>query len=178
LREHWPQLRLTLTADTTQVAELASQALFKLLILDEDLPGRALPELLAGVYRIRPSQRLVVLTDQYAPADEPDRPGVPRRLSRQILPHMLVAALAHWLDAADTPDPRRAHRYAVADSFSRRELEVLRLVVADHCNEDIANQLFINVRTVETHRRNLLHKAGTRTTVGLAARAVREGWVA
>jgi DNA-binding NarL/FixJ family response regulator len=31
---------------------------------------------------------------------------------------------------------------------------------------------------VETHRRNLLQKAGTRTVVGLTARAVREGWVA
>ena len=178
LREQWPQLRITLTADTTQVAELASQALFSLLILDEDLPGRALPELLAGVYRIRPAQRLLVLTDQYAPTNEPGQPGVPRCLPRQILPHMLVAALAHWLDTADAPGSRRTSSYAVTESFSRRELEVLRLVVADHCNEEIANQLFINVRTVETHRRNLLHKAGTRTTVGLAARAVREGWVA
>ena len=73
---------------------------------------------------------------------------------------------------------RRAHPYLVTENFSARELEVLRLVVADHCNEEIANNLFISVRTVETHRRNLLQKAGARTLVGLVARAVREGWVA
>jgi len=50
-------------------------------------------------------------------------------------------------------------------------------VVEDYCNEEIAARLFINVRTVESHRRNLLQKAGARTVVGLAARAVREGWV-
>ena len=39
--------------------------------------------------------------------------------------------------------------------------------MADYCNEEIANQLFINVRTAETYRRNLLQKADTRA-----------GWVA
>lgn len=66
----------------------------------------------------------------------------------------------------------------MANSFSPRELEVLRLVVGDYRNEQIADQLCLRVRTVESHRRTLLHKAGTRTLVGLAARAVREGWVA
>ena len=64
-----------------------------------------------------------------------------------------------------------------ATEFSARELEVLRLVVADYSNLEIADRLFVNVRTVETHRRNLLQKAGTRTMVGLAVLAVREGWV-
>ena len=62
--------------------------------------------------------------------------------------------------------------------FSRRELQVLRLVMDDHCNEEIANHLCLSVRTVESHRRTLLQKAGTRTLVGLATRAMRAGWVA
>jgi DNA-binding NarL/FixJ family response regulator len=56
-------------------------------------------------------------------------------------------------------------------------LQVLSLVVADHCNAEIADKLCLSVRTVESHRRTLLQKAGTKTLVGLAARAVREGWV-
>ena len=90
-------------------------------------------------------------------------------------PSALAAALAPWLDAAPAAGPVRA---APAGSFSPRELEVLRLVVADQCNDEIADHLCLSVRTVESHRRTLLHKAGTRTLVGLAARAVREGWVA
>lgn len=183
LKERWPQLNITLTADATQVPDLVATIPFGLLVLDEALPGRALAELLDRVHRARPTQRLVVLTDPHSPAQLAGMapwPGTPLRLPRHVLPHTLVAALSAWLDAPLEPmlPARRAGADAVPDPFSRRELEVLRLVVDDCCNEEIANRLFINVRTVETHRRNLLQKAGTRTVVGLTARAVREGWVA
>ncbi|MFC6222265.1 LuxR C-terminal-related transcriptional regulator [Hymenobacter artigasi] len=180
LREQWPQLQLTLTADATQLVELVGHYAFSLLVLDEQLPGRNLPELLSRLQRARPGLRSVVLTDHQLPALPPAGPGQPLQLSRQVLPHALVGALAQWLDAPTSPagTSRSPRACAVPDPFSRRELEVLRLVVADHCNEEIANCLCLSVRTVESHRRMLLQKAGTRTLVGLAARAVREGWVA
>jgi DNA-binding NarL/FixJ family response regulator len=55
---------------------------------------------------------------------------------------------------------------------------VLRLVTDDHCNQEIADLLFVSVRTVESHRRALLQKSGTRTLAGLVAWALREGMVA
>jgi DNA-binding NarL/FixJ family response regulator len=64
-----------------------------------------------------------------------------------------------------------------ATPLSRRELDVLHLVVADHCNQEIADRLFVSVRTVESHRRALLQKTGAKTLVGLVVQAVREGWV-
>ena len=180
LREQWPQLQLTLTADATQVVELVDHTAFSLLVLDEQLPGRHLSELLGRLHGARPGLRLVVLTDNQGPAYPPAGPHKPLRLSRHVLPHVLVGALAQWLDAPNSPltASRSLRASTVPDPFSRRELEVLRLVVADHCNEEIADQLCLSVRTVESHRRMLLQKAGTRTLVGLAARAVREGWVA
>ncbi|GAB3860463.1 response regulator transcription factor [Hymenobacter terrigena] len=180
LKEQWPQLQLTLTADATQVVELVNHSAFSLLLLDEHLPGRHLPELLSRLHRARPSLRLVVLTDHQVPASSSAALGKLLQLSRHVLPHALVGVLAQWLDAPGHPaETSRSQRAcAVPDPFSRRELEVLRLVVADHCNEEIADRLCLSVRTVESHRRMLLQKAGTRTLVGLAARAVREGWVA
>lgn len=182
LRERWPLLQLVLTADTTQVADLVAQAPFGLLVLDEALIGSALSGLLAYLHRARPAQRLVVLCDQ--PAAElatnlTANVASPLRLPRHIPPQALVAALATWLDNPNSPKAAsRPRPTAVVEAFSRRELQVLRLVVADHCNEEIANHLCLSVRTVESHRRTLLHKAGTRTLVGLVVRAVREGWVA
>jgi DNA-binding NarL/FixJ family response regulator len=183
LRQQWPELQLILTADATQVDELVQRQYFKLVLLDRALPGRTLSELLARLHCTRPSQRLAVLTDQarsIQQAQSQGWPGAPLQLPWQVLPHALVAVLAGWLDAPDAavPPMRPLVASPVPEPFSPRELEVLRLVVADYCNEEIANHLFINVRTVETHRRNLIQKAGTRTLVGLAARAVREGWVA
>ena len=176
LRERWPLLHFTLTADATQVADLTAQTAFGLLVLKEALAGRALSGLLARLHGARPSQRLVVLTDRPLPAG----PITLLQLPRRVPPHALVAALAGWLDGPEPWAAARApaRRAAMVEPFSPRELQVLRLVVADHCNEEIADRLFINVRTVESHRRSLLHKAGTRTLVGLAVRAVREGWVA
>ena len=177
LRERWPLLQFVLTADATQVPELVARTPFGLLLLDEALPGRTLPALLAQLHRACPTQRLVVLAERLA---GPALAGgsLQLRLPRHIPPQALVAALATWLDAPDKVPPRPGRPAAVLEPFSPRELQVLRLVMADHCNEEIADHLCLSVRTVESHRRTLLHKAGTRTLMGLAVRAVREGWVA
>lgn len=187
LHEQWPQLTLLLTTEASQVVALVARHAFKLVLLDATLPGRALPELLRQLHRIRPTQRLVVLAGPRTLA--PRRSGLPQFETQllvpgQVLPQALAAALAPWLDepAALTAEaalpPPTLRTQPLTSGFSARELEVLRLVVADCCNEEIAERLCLSVRTVESHRRALLQKAGTRTLVGLAAKAVREGWAA
>ena len=51
--------------------------------------------------------------------------------------------------------------------LTERELEILRLISAEYSNAEIANQLFISERTVETHRKNMLRKTNNKTIVGL-----------
>lgn len=51
--------------------------------------------------------------------------------------------------------------------LSRREKDVLRLILNEHTTQEIAGKLFISFGTVETHRRNMLIKTGTRNTAGL-----------
>ncbi|QKG54036.1 helix-turn-helix transcriptional regulator [Hymenobacter sp. BRD67] len=182
-RQRWPQALLTLTADATQLADLVTNRIFRVVVLDDALPGLSLPNLLTRLHQVRPGQRLVVLTNPRrttTPNCLGGWPGTRLQLSRQAPPAALAATLAPWLvPAPDTEPPvRTSSRPDLASSFSARELQVLRLVVDDLCNEEIAGRLYISVRTVESHRRMLLQKAGTRTLVGLAARAVREGWVA
>ncbi|RZM30205.1 MAG: response regulator transcription factor [Pedobacter sp.] len=48
-----------------------------------------------------------------------------------------------------------------------REIEIIRLIEKDLSTSQIAECLFISERTVETHRKNILHKTNTRTVVGL-----------
>ena len=48
-----------------------------------------------------------------------------------------------------------------------REIEIIRLIEKDMTTRDIAEILFISERTVETHRKNILHKTNTQTVVGL-----------
>ena len=57
--------------------------------------------------------------------------------------------------------------------LSPREKEVLQLIVKDLSNQDIADKLHISIRTVETHKQNLLRKTGTNSVAGLVVYALK-----
>ncbi|MEZ4888633.1 MAG: response regulator transcription factor [Chitinophagales bacterium] len=61
--------------------------------------------------------------------------------------------------------------------LTRREMEVLKLIAAEYSNPEIAEELFISIRTVDTHRRNLLTKLGAKNTAGLVKYAIKYGLV-
>tara|TARA_Y100001972_G_scaffold129174_1_gene194869 strand:+ start:295 stop:912 length:618 start_codon:yes stop_codon:yes gene_type:complete len=48
-----------------------------------------------------------------------------------------------------------------------REREILKLIAKEYTNKNIAEELFISERTVETHRKNIFRKTGTHNLVGL-----------
>jgi DNA-binding NarL/FixJ family response regulator len=57
--------------------------------------------------------------------------------------------------------------------LTSREKEILQLVAQEFSNHDIAEQLFISERTVETHRKNILAKTNCKSAVGLIQYALR-----
>ncbi|TAE59838.1 MAG: DNA-binding response regulator [Bacteroidetes bacterium] len=59
--------------------------------------------------------------------------------------------------------------------ISRREQDVLRLIVAEHTTQEIADRLHISVNTVETHRTNLIQKLGVRNVAGLVKITLERG---
>ncbi len=59
-----------------------------------------------------------------------------------------------------------------APKISKREKEVLQLIVQEHTTQEIANLLFISLKTVESHRSNLLAKMGVRNIAGLVRKAL------
>ena len=68
------------------------------------------------------------------------------------------------------PDPSSVH-------LTRREKEILKLIVNELTNHEIADKLFISPRTVETHRRNLIQKLGVKNTIGLIKFALNSGLI-
>jgi DNA-binding CsgD family transcriptional regulator len=61
--------------------------------------------------------------------------------------------------------------------LTRREREVLALLIDGKKSDDISKLLFISKLTVDTHRRNLLKKTNTSKTVALISMAVKKGWI-
>jgi DNA-binding NarL/FixJ family response regulator len=60
---------------------------------------------------------------------------------------------------------------------SAREMEVLELLLAGARNEEIARQLVLSLKTVESHLRRLFNRYGLMNRTELAVLALREGWV-
>ncbi len=59
--------------------------------------------------------------------------------------------------------------------LSNREIEIIELVAKGLANKEIAEELFLSVHTVLTHRKNLMHKLGLKNTAGLVVYAVQNG---
>lgn len=61
--------------------------------------------------------------------------------------------------------------------LTKRETEILLLIIREVPKKEIAERLFISPRTLETHRKNIFAKANAKTVLGLLKYAVKEGLV-
>lgn len=59
--------------------------------------------------------------------------------------------------------------------LSRREKEIVKLIIDEHTTKEIAAMLFISFGTVETHRRNIINKLGVRNTAGIVRATLEFG---
>jgi len=66
---------------------------------------------------------------------------------------------------------------SIESPLTKREKEILTLIAMEYSNPQIAKELFISIRTVDTHRRNLLDKLQVKNTAGLVKSAIKLGLV-
>ncbi len=92
--------------------------------------------------------------------------------------HKVAQGRMHFSD--DVTEEMVKNKHAKPDKhhelakLTERELEILRLIVQELNNAEIADKLFISERTVETHRKNMIRKFNTKTIVGLIKYAMDE----
>ncbi|WP_329347366.1 response regulator transcription factor [Streptomyces sp. NBC_01261] len=88
-----------------------------------------------------------------------------------LYPGAVTALIRHYLD-------RVRHGEEVPDQLlTAREEEVLKLVAEGHSSKEIAEMLFISIKTVHRHRANLLSKLGLRDRLELTRYAIRVGLI-
>lgn len=96
-----------------------------------------------------------------------------------------VASGGTYIDSAMTADalavPARVmaagRGHAAASSLSPREADTLRLVARGYSNKEIAAQLAVSVKTIETHKGNAMHKLGMRSRIDIVRYAMLQGWL-
>ncbi len=137
----------------------------EVLILDLNMPGRASLEALPDIAEASPDTQVVVLTMQSEPAfaREAMQAGVLGYILKEAADTELVKAVRLAAQGRTYLQPDLGARLAAEpadapDDLSERELEILRFIALGHTNGEIAEQLQISVRTVESHRSHIQQK--------------------
>jgi two-component system, NarL family, response regulator NreC len=137
------------------------------LVLDLNMPGGSSLEAIPAMIESSPGTAIVVLTMQEDPAfaREALRAGARGYVLKQAAGTELVQAVRTAAGGGTWLNPELGARMAAAPSgppsdLTERELEVLRLIALGHTNSEIASQLYLSVRTVETHRAHIQQKLG------------------
>jgi two-component system, NarL family, response regulator NreC len=151
------------------------------LILDLNMPGgpalHAVPELRDA----SPDTGIVVLTMQPEPARarEAMQRGVLGYVLKDAVEEQLVTAVRMASQGKTYLQPELGARLAAdvgsADGLSERETEVLRMIALGHTNTEIADELAISVRTVESHRSHIQQKLGVTKRSELVRHAIERG---
>jgi two-component system response regulator NreC len=152
------------------------------LVLDLNMPGGrslgAVPEILSA----SPDTSVVVLTMETDPAyaREAIQAGVLGYVLKEAVDEELVNAV-HLAAAGKTYlQPELGAKLAAdtgesADGLSERELEILRLIALGHTNTEIAEQLYLSVRTIESHRAHVQQKLKLNKRSDLVRYALEHG---
>jgi two-component system response regulator NreC len=154
------------------------------LVLDLNMPGRptlpAIPDLAS-------STAVVVLTMQNDPAfaREALQAGARGYVLKEAADGELVDAVRAAADGRTYLNPQLGARLAAAppaptgppDGLTDREIEILRLIALGHTNSEIGRQLFLSVRTVESHRAHIQQKTRRTSRSELVRYALDHGFV-
>ena len=156
-------------------------------LLDVMMPDQSGIEIVPRLLHEHPDAKVLVLSMQDDPryVREAFEAGASGYVLKEAADATVVAAirevaaggryvhpeLGARLVAAETEERRRAEE----DPLSEREREVLRLLALGHTNQEIAKELYISVRTAETHRAHIMQKLRLSSRAELVRYALSEG---
>lgn len=180
-------------ADGREALAQVEQSPADVVLMDLTMPGLSGLEATRQIKERFPQIRVLVLTMH---ADEEYifqvlRAGASGYLVKQAAPEELVAAIHAVYQGASFLSPtiskrvideyvRRAEEGVVTDPYDKltpREREVLQLIAEGHSNREIAEQLTISIKTVESHRAHLMEKLDLHNTAELTRYAIRKGLI-
>jgi two-component system response regulator NreC len=155
------------------------------LVLDLNMPGGSSLEAIPRIRQRCPETQIVVLTMQQEPAFARHAlsAGALGYVLKEAADDELVEAVRKAARGESYLNPRLGARLASEpppgppDDLSEREVDVLRLIALGHTNAEIAERLYLSVRTVETHRAHIQQKLNLSSRAELVRYALQRGLV-
>jgi two-component system response regulator NreC len=157
------------------------------ILLDVVMPDRSGLEIIPQLLQENPETKVLVLSMQDDPryVREAFDAGANGYVLKEAADSEVVAAVREVAGGGRYVDPELGARLVAAESaerrraeedpLSEREGEVLRLLALGHTNQEIAKQLFISVRTAETHRAHIMQKLRLSSRAELVRYALDRG---
>jgi len=175
---------VAVAGDVDEALRLTRAHRADVLVLDLNMPGRAtLPEIPA----LAELTAVVVLTMQNDPAFARQALGAGARayVLKEAADSELVEAVRAAAKGGTYLNPQLGARLAAAppepagppDDLTEREVEILRLIALGQTNAEIGRQLYLSVRTVESHRAHIQQKTRRTTRAELVRYALEHGFV-
>jgi two-component system, NarL family, response regulator NreC len=183
-----PDLRVVAEAGTVPDAlRMARAHRPAVLVLDLNMPGGSSLQEIPTIREQAPDTAIVVLTMQSDPsfARQALQSGALGFVLKEAADDELLEAVRLAAAGETYLNPRLGARLAAQppepagppDDLSARELEVLRLIALGHTNAEIASQLYLSVRTVESHRSHIQQKTRRSSRAELVRYALQHGLV-
>jgi two-component system response regulator NreC len=157
------------------------------LLLDLNMPGRSSLEMIPEILEAAPETAVVVLTMQEDPAfaSQALRAGALGYVLKEAADEELLQAVRLAAHGQTYLNPRLGARLAAEPAvpaalpgdLTEREVEVLRLIALGHTNSEIAAQLYLSVRTIESHRAHIQQKIRRTSRAELVQYALEHGFV-
>lgn len=156
------------------------------LMLDLNMPGESSLKAIPSLLDISPSTKIVVLTMQDDPAfaKEAIGAGASGYVLKEAAEAEVVEAIRIVANNGTYLQPSLGAKLAAQSArggdqvdLSKRETEVLRLIALGHTNNEIAEQLYLSVRTVESHRAHIQNKLELNNRAGLVRYAIDHGLI-
>lgn len=177
--------------DGTQLVELVERLNPDIVLLDISMKDTSGLDALQQLKRVRPHSKVLILSMHTDPAlimqalESGAHGYLLKDTTANELKHALEAlrnnerylspAIAHTVInqalirvQKQQPDPAQAH------NLTARQLEILRLIVRGKSTREIANGLNLSIKTVETHRAQIMKRLQIHDVAGLVLFAVRE----
>jgi two-component system, NarL family, response regulator NreC len=160
------------------------------ILLDVVMPGESGIEALPKLLKESPATNVLVLSMQDDPSyvREAFAAGASGYVLKEAVDEELVSAVREIASGGRYVHPALGARMiaaeaeeraaAEADPLSDREREILRLLALGHTNQEIARQLYISVRTAESHRAHIMQKLRLSTRAELVRYALSHGLLA
>jgi two-component system, NarL family, response regulator NreC len=157
------------------------------MLLDIVMPGESGIEVLPKLLKESPETKVLVLSMQDDPSyvREAFAAGASGYVLKEAVDEEVVAAVREIANGGHYVHPALGARMvaaeaqeraaAEADPLSEREREVLRLLALGHTNQEIAQTLYISVRTAESHRAHIMQKLRLTTRAELVRYALSHG---